>query len=266
MPEETTLSLDQPSSLDFVYENVFGSDNWIDKDIVFLPQNIQNQGLETETKMWCSRFGMAHIINAQNKYIGDIVDEVFPECAAREYWFEYLKQNPQAEKNGATLQSALDQFKKSWLITGYSVCNEIDSMKESLTQCRLIYTGSQNGDWKVVRDKKVYALRNDSKVVGHIFCIVGYNDSGWIAINSYGANNGVFSIPFDLTSSLFTRYSVSDSKDELLLINYHHSIMDAITIPDANLALIENIWNGLDPQKPATREEVAAMIYRATKE
>ncbi len=39
--------------------------------------------------------------------------------------------------------------------------------------------------------------------------------------------------------------------------------MEAISIEDAKKALEANIWNGTDPKKPASREETAAMIWRA---
>ena len=85
-----------------------------------------------------------------------------------------------------------------------------------------------------------------------------------MGVNSYGEENGYFSIPYDLVGTLFTRYAVTDAKDEEAISLYRQRIMDNITIEDAKKALEAKIWNGLDPQKPATREEVAAMIYRAT--
>lgn len=39
--------------------------------------------------------------------------------------------------------------------------------------------------------------------------------------------------------------------------------MDGITIEDAKKALEAKIWNGIEPDKPASRQETAAMIYRA---
>lgn len=99
------------------------------------------------------------------------------------------------------------------LITGYSRIRSQDDMKASLLAFKPILTGSQNGDWSYVRDFKSYRLRTDGRVVGHIFCIVGFDGSGWVAINSYGASNGVFHIPYELTDSLFSRYAMSDTRD-----------------------------------------------------
>ena len=39
--------------------------------------------------------------------------------------------------------------------------------------------------------------------------------------------------------------------------------MDSISIEDAKKAFEDGIWNGLDPKNPASREEVAAVVYRA---
>ena len=55
-------------------------------------------------------------------------------------WENYLKINPKAEKEGATLQSALDQFKELGYITGYSRVTSIEDMKSSLDNLRPIYT------------------------------------------------------------------------------------------------------------------------------
>ena len=76
-------------------------------------------------------------------------------------WEIYLRTNPKAEADGATLQSALDQFMENGYITGYSRLTTIANMKASLDNTRPIYTGSQNGDWNSVRDTKVYKLRTD---------------------------------------------------------------------------------------------------------
>ena len=76
-------------------------------------------------------------------------------------WENYLKVNPKAEKEGATLQSALDQFKELGYITGYSRVTSIEDMKSSLDNLRPIYTGSQNGEWNLVRDEHKYTLRTD---------------------------------------------------------------------------------------------------------
>ncbi len=62
---------------------------------------------------------------------------------------------------------------------------------------------------------------------------------------------------------MYTRYAVIDSKDSDAITNYKLNIMQEITIEDAKLALEAKIWNGENAKQTASREEVAAMIYRA---
>jgi hypothetical protein len=76
-------------------------------------------------------------------------------------WTEYLKDNPTAESEGATLQSALDQLKAAGHITGYVRCDNEEDAKANIEMGRFIYTGSANGDWRKVRDSQTYALRTD---------------------------------------------------------------------------------------------------------
>lgn len=101
-------------------------------------------------------------------------------------------------------------MKELGYITGYSRVVGIADMQDALNNYRPIYTGSLNCNWNTVRDNKQYSL---GKGYAHIFCIVGYNASGWVAINSYGPSNGVFYIDYEFTDSLFSRYAISDSRD-----------------------------------------------------
>lgn len=163
---------------------------------------------------------MVHAVNAQNWAVQKKDGMRFLEISGKSMWEVYLKENPKAEEEGATLQSALDQFTKNGYITGYSRLTTIANMKASIDNTRPIYTGSQNGNWQAVRDTKVYSLRTDGKIVGHIFTILGYDNTGWLAVNSYGENNGVFKIPFELTDTLFSCYAISDFRDEEIFKNY----------------------------------------------
>jgi len=215
---ETTLVMDEPRELELEYETLFGSDASQGENH-FYPQIIQNQWARKLTRMACSRYGMCHAVNAQNWAVKKKDGMRFLEISWEAMWEIYLRTNPKAEADGATLQSALDQFMENGYITGYSRLTTIANMKASLDNTRPIYTGSQNGDWNSVRDTKVYKLRTDWRIVGHIFCILGYDHKGWLAVNSYGENNWVFSIPFDLTDSLFSKYSISDSRDEEVFKN-----------------------------------------------
>ena len=183
MPQETALELDQPREGEREYEELFGSEGG--GDIVynaFYPTTIYNQGAKPKTRMGCSRYGIIHAINAQNKAVAERDGMRSFEYNPEVSWENYLRVNPQAEKEGATLQGALDQMVDLSLRTGYTRLNGIESMKASLRSFRPIYTGSKQCNWNSVRDFKRYELGTG---YAHIFCIVGFDGSGWIAVNSY---------------------------------------------------------------------------------
>ncbi len=213
--ELETIELDQPDERDFKYEDLFGS-AYFNDTVEFLPTHIQDQSREKLTRMACSRYGICHAINAQNEYVKTKDWMRYLELPANMYWQMYLKENPKAEQEWATLQSALKQMKDLGFITGYTRLNGIEEMKMALTNVRPIYTGSKKANWVSVRDKKRYELGTG---YAHIFCIVGYNHEWFIAINSYGESNGKFIVPYELVDSLFSCYALHDSRDEEVLRN-----------------------------------------------
>jgi len=215
LPPEVEIELDKPRDTDLIYETLFGSTSE-NSPKELLPPHIQDQSANDSTRMACSRYWLVNAINAQNLAVSKIDGMRFYEIVAKTCWENYLKVNPSAKKDGATLQSALDQFVELWYITGYSRLNGISDMKHSIDNIRPIYTGSKKCNWHTVRDDKKYTLWEG---YAHIFCIVGYNESSWIAINSYWPNNGVFYIDFSFTDSLFSCYSISDKRDDEVFNN-----------------------------------------------
>jgi hypothetical protein len=111
--------------------------------------------------MACSRFGASHAVNAQNKAVFEKDGMRYAEMNPEVMWGNYLKINAAAEKQGATLQSALNQYKDLRLITGYAKVSTIEEMKDAINNIRPILTGSQNGDWYYVKTEKKYRLRTD---------------------------------------------------------------------------------------------------------
>src|SRR4030065_696951 len=109
LPPEVNIELDQPRETDFIYETLFGgSAEKTPKE--YLPPHIQNQSANDITRMACSRYGLVHAINAQNLAVSKVDGMRFYEIVAKVSWENYLKENPSAKKDGATLQSALEQF------------------------------------------------------------------------------------------------------------------------------------------------------------
>lgn len=252
---------DEPSSLDWEFETLFGAENVsVPPDAFFatLPR-IQNQTEQPETGMACTRYGMTHIVNSQNLRVAQETAGAFVELFAKDAWAEYVKANPTAQRDGATLQSALEQFRKNGHCTGYAKANGWE--KEAISTYRLLLTGSLDGNWYETKRTGIYTRRTDGKSLGHCFCIYAYDEDFYYAINSLG--DGTFKIRKADIGSLFTRYAVTDVRDEEAILAYRKSIMDAITIEDAKKAVTSGIWNGTNPQAPATRQEVAAMIERS---
>lgn len=214
-PQESLIELDQPRENERKYEELFGNSSEQDGYNVFYPPTIFNQWAKPKTRMACGRYGIVHWVNAQNYAVSKIDWMRWFEYNPEVMWENYLKVNPDAEIEGSTLQSGLDQMVELGIITWYSRLNWIDSMKSSLRSFKPIYTGSKQCNWSSVRDFKRYELGTG---YAHIFCIVGFDGSGWIAINSYGPSNGVFHIAYELTSSLFSCYALSDTRDQHLFV------------------------------------------------
>lgn len=147
---------------------------------------IQNQAAQDITSMACSRYGATHIINGQT-----LLTEDKQDLQGIDLWKRYLEKNPSAERNGATLLSALDQAKKEGLISAYGTIDTVELAIEAIDKGHFIYTGSNNGDWISVRDKNLYALRTDSQIIGHCWVIVNHkkDEKKLIAINSLGQEN-----------------------------------------------------------------------------
>lgn len=82
-------------------------------------------------------------------------------------------------------------------------------------------------------------------------------------MNSYGPEDGIFLLPYELFDSTFTKYALHDKRDAQTILDYKKRIMDGIKIDDAKKALELKVWNGERPQETVTREEAAAMVYRA---
>ena len=257
---------DNPSSLDWDYQLVAGNSTGNVRKRY--PFTIQNQWLQAKTKMACSRYGITHAINAQNSHRAWETNTSLVEIQALDLWLRRLAVNPSCEYKWDSLQSGLNQAKAEGLITGYAACltNETgdtnSKMKNALDNYNFIYTGSQVADWHYVTTNHLYKVRTDGGICGHIFAIVDYDDEWFIAVNSYGEENGLFTIPYSLTDTLFTRYTIFDSKDEEAIANYKKSIMDNITLPEAKSFYTRGYTNGERPNDMVTRQEMWATLER----
>ena len=263
MPE-VNACFDEIDDRNYIYNDIFGSeDDNIPEEFVMFPEIIENQWIDQIMRMSCTRQSPCHIVNAQNENRTKETWIKSERVQVKPIWLERLKEYPLAETQWDSILSGLKQMKSLWHITGYSVLSSEMEMKQSIIKWRLIATGSKDWNWSKVRAWEDYEQRTDGKMVWHAFCIVGYTTRGWIWLNSYWPDNWPFIIPYSLTNTLFTRYAVLDERDEEAILLYKKRIMSEITIEDAKKALEAKIWNGTDPKKPASREEMAAVVYRA---
>lgn len=255
IPDST---IDLPDERDIAYSVLLGSSN--ESLAVEFPYDtlaIQDQSSEWITRMACSRFGMTHIVNGQTLITGNTQD-----LKGVDLWKRYLIQNPTAESDGATLQSALAQAKREGLIGWYGTIETMSMAKLAIDLGHFIYTGSFNGDWTSVRTHGIYALRTDRAIVGHVWVIVGYDNDWFQAINSYGQKNGYFTLPYELFFTTFTKYAILPGEETNQLLTYRLKLMDNIKIDSARDALTNGFWNWERPQDTVTREEAAAMAER----
>ena len=93
------------------------------------------------------------------------------------------------------------------------------------------------------------------------FFIENFNDDGFIAVNSFGEtwwDNGRFLIPFDEYWNIYSTYAIVDHDDtgKLESLVYEKQYQKAIEL---------GITNWTRPDDPASRREVAVMVYRAMK-
>ena len=246
---------DLPRQTDYQFSELFWA--W-EETILKFPLDkihIQNQWLESALKMSCTRQALAHITNGNNLLYQNSQDDNL----ARRLWIAFCALVPTANISWATLQSSLDQFLGEKLIAWYSRVNTIEEWKAALDSGRFIFTGSNTWDWLSVRDNKTYAIRGDNRLIWHAFCIVGYDDTWFQAINSYGVNNGVFTIPFELFETLFSRYAISDFEDTDAILLFKSLLMDELVKKAIDLG----ITSGSELERPILRREAILMIMRA---
>ncbi len=252
MQEIENAALDIPDERDYQYEVLMWNTNFENIKIEFPKIEIFNQGLKAVTKMSCTRAGLGHIINAQRILNGESPIDI------EGFWLRYLEINPGAEKEWATIQSALKQAKDEWLIENYFEVKNEDQMNDAFWKWFFIYSGSNNGDWAFVRDKKIYRVRPDWKILWHAFMFPSKEK----ILNSYGKDNWYAFFPKELYSTTYTKYAIVPKNGYNLDLIYKNIIMSKIKLESARKAMENWFWNWVDGEKPVTREEASAMIQR----
>lgn len=219
---------------------------------------IFNQGLDPLTLNSCGWCSKIHVINAQNLLNTSIVDD---QISVKSEWLDYNQVRPEYKKyRGTVLQDNLKYFRDELkYISWYWLAQGIDEAKAAIDNRHFICTWSNNGDWTSVRVNKLYKKRTDGRIVGHLFCIVGYDDKWFIAVNSYWRSNWYFTIPYDEYAWLYSKYAILPNKDLPAIQKYRM----AKTIQESIAEAIQlGITNGENMDSPATRAEVVTMVVR----
>lgn len=228
----TNDAIDVPDSRDYPFEEFlafkeFAQGNpipiWME-DVV----KIQNQW-----SVWaCTRFWMTHISNGYNCYERQQNGKVYDQLDAMTEWEKWDKV--------LTLQNALKQFKKEWLIDGYcSIKNSyptdkmIEMVDIAIDIWKLIYTWSLKWDRSKIGRYLEYVDRTDSKVNWHAFglvkSVIFKGKKMYKLPNSWGDkwwDEWYFYLDPEDLPLLYTKYVVLD-KDDREVFKYFEALQYA---------------------------------------
>lgn len=140
-------------------------------------------------------------------------------------------------------------------------------MLQAFRRGHLIYTGSKNGNWRKVRDERLYDISKEASI-GHCFIFAESTMPMYAGLNSYGENNGYFNIPDHLvftasgnhTGNFFTMYAIMppDEVGTMLKILAERNTMNE----HQKVAYNHKLFNGLRLKDFATESEVQIMLSR----
>lgn len=254
---------DRPDERDFLWSDYVDYEEYAEwesdrKPFPWTELIVRNQYDQKETYKACSAYWLTAIYNWEQ-----ILE-------FRKQGIEWEQEDPrwkwnvfQAERGyldmWASLQDMMKFFTKREKIDWYVLCKTAQECKNALKNWCWIYTGSSKCSWSKTNKENKFVY--DANGANHCFAIVWYDDNGLIAINSFGKsrwNNWYFYIPNENYKDLFSTYAIVDHDDTGKIDQMKYEM-------EYNEAIKKWITNWTRPDEPATRREVAVMIYRATK-
>ena len=250
-------AIDIPSPLDYDFNIMMTWDEV--EQVEYKNTYVQNQWTTRTppTKSACTCFWLAHISTEQNFLDWEIKTILWEELRddalklwAKDWWWW-------------SLQWALKLAKNKWLITWYTKVWTLQKTKQALNIKHLIYTWSNKIDWKATKTNDNVAVYKENSPA-HCFCIVGYNETSFIAKNSYWAEKydwWYFYIPFEMFNDLFSRYAITDKTMADKIIE------EKIRADKESVQKVLDMWllNWLRMDETMTREEFAIVVGRLLK-
>lgn len=116
--EEVNACTDSPSVMDYTVEGMFGdTGSTFEAEKSFPKIPFKDQSLHADTRMACTRYALAHGVESVNMLVSSALDSSFVTVDARKLWLDYVAAVPTALTDGATLRSALDQYRADGLIS-----------------------------------------------------------------------------------------------------------------------------------------------------
>ena len=250
--------VDNPSSQDYIREDYMKEyARWISSKFDKTKVKVRDQFDDPTTYKACTNYALCVVYNWYNvfEYANKWLN--FEQVNPKTYW--HIFQNSRWRPNiWSDIQTMLKFYRKMWWIDGNMRADTIEWAKNAIDNWFLIYTWSDKFDWKKSWEQKKAVLWDWG---WHAFSIVWYDTKWFIAINSFGSDwgdKGYFTVPFEYFNKLFSKNVVIDKDDTGIIneLNFEREYKEAIEL---------GITNGIDPDKPATRKQVAVMIRRAIK-
>lgn len=229
----------------------------------FILDNVdyQNQWLDEITKMACVYYSSWHGSNEENfqEWSEVRIDNKELAIEAIKLWRLDLAR-------WAAVSDWPRTIRDLWYISWWAMIEDISWAKASIFNKRPIVVWSNKINWNYW-DKAPFVLKWPSGS-GHAILIIWYDDNlEWgcfIIKNSYWTEKndwGKFYLRYvDFWLLFLWKYSLIDLPDAIL--TYKKNIMDNINIPMAKVGFELGLYNWLDSQKSATREETVTMILR----
>jgi C1A family cysteine protease len=275
-------AVDKPDPRDYKAVHLLGAEiGGLPDEVDLFNTNAKNQG----NSMKCTAYALTHVFEILNR----LEHHLQIVLSADEQWSNQKADGGASEAYGDSLQHAMKILKDKGLknrekgidldkftITGYARVNHSEnSFKEWLSRGYPIYTGGTytGTNFKLARRTGYWSGIDGKRISGHAFAIVGYDNNGFKALNSYGKDwgkfkNGTFYIPYNKTQDTYNGYIVFDTKDIKMIyrdVSEKSPYAEAIKICLDNQVLrghnSDNIYDPKDrffkPNQAVTKAELA---------